>query len=203
MKNINLLTLLVAAVCSLSSCHSPESNSNGSKTTATVPDMQQQAGTAKPSNDTSAQGISMQMKVDDDEVAFLKTVALGGMMEVESGKVAQANSKNPAVIAFARQMVTDHSRANAELKSLAENFRVLLPDAFPSAQRAHLDEMKKMKGATFDQHYMDMMIKDHAQTVAIFKSGESLKTKEIKDFAKKVLPTIEGHYATAKALKIK
>jgi putative membrane protein len=201
MKNIALFTLLVAASCSFVACQSPESRSGADKDSASKPGLRKE--TAKPSDDTSSSEISMHTKVDDDEASFMKEAGLGGMMEVESGKVAEVNSQNAQVKAFAKQMVRDHSKANEELKKLAEKMGILLPDAYPSDIRVHLEKMKEMKGATFDQHYMEMMVQDHDKTVALFKSALSLKTKEISDFAKKTLPILEVHDQMAKQIKLK
>ncbi len=50
---------------------------------------------------------------------FVKKAALGGMTEVEAGKVALSKSQDPAIRDFAQRMVTDHGKANSELESLA------------------------------------------------------------------------------------
>jgi putative membrane protein len=201
MKHNNLLALMLVSGFAFTSCQSPESKATVGKDSATMTTASSQEETARPSNDTSAASISMQSKVDDDESAFLKAAAVGGMMEVEAGKIALTNSKNPAVLAFAKQMITDHGKANAEVKTLAQKLEVLLPDAYPSEEKAHMEMMKEMKGAQFDQHYVDMMIKDHDKTVALFKSASSLESKEIGDFAKKTLPVIEAHYKQAQSIK--
>ena len=50
---------------------------------------------------------------------FMKKAAKGGMMEVAMGKLAEQNGQSDDVKSFGKRMVTDHSKANDELKSIA------------------------------------------------------------------------------------
>lgn len=75
-----------------------------------------------PEQKTDGQSFeTYKSKADDDEAAFIKTAALGGMMEVTGGQYAAKNASDPQVKAFGQKMVTDHSKANAEIAVLAKN----------------------------------------------------------------------------------
>lgn len=198
MKQLSLFGLLVIAACSIQACKSPENRGVKSDSTAmdsSKSDSSKMSGTM-PSDPTN------QSKVDGDEATFMKAAALGGMMEVELGQVAQ-KSTNPDVKAFAEEMVKDHSKANAELKTLAEKEKIILPTTFPAEDKAHMDMMKTMTGTAFDHHYIDMMVTDHDKTIALFKSAAASQTKEVSEFAKKTLPVINGHFEKAKAIQAK
>lgn len=150
--------------------------------------------------DNTPTNVTFETKVDESESNFMKNAALGGMMEVDLGKIAQ-KSTNLKVKAFAEQMVTDHSKANAELKALAHKSRILLPASYTEEEKSHIDGMKKLTGASFDKHYIDMMVTDHKKTLALFKTGADSSDKGLRDFAKKTLPVITGHYEKAKAIQ--
>ena len=62
----------------------------------------------------------------------MKKAAKGGMMEVTMGKMAEQNAKSDDVKSFGKRMVTDHSKANDELKSIASKKGVRTPE-----QRTH------------------------------------------------------------------
>lgn len=130
----------------------------------------------------------------------MKTAALGGMMEVDLGKLAAENAADAKVKAFAAKMVADHTKANNELKTIAQESGITLPDKYPADVSAHIDEMKKLKGADFDAHYMDMMVNDHVKTLDLFRTA-GLRKDALKDFATRTLPVLENHYKMAVEIK--
>ena len=143
---------------------------------------------------------STETTLDDDGATFLKKAAVGGIMEVEAAKIALKNAKNGEVKNFAQQMITDHSKANQELKALASKAKIITPDALPADEQIHLDEMKKMTGDSFDKHYIAMMVDDHEKTVKLFEQGKQNKDLGLKAWATKTLSVIEGHTAKAKEI---
>jgi putative membrane protein len=63
---------------------------------------------------------------------FINKAPKGGEMEVTMGNVAVQNATNADVKSFGQRMVTDHSKANEELESIAEKKGVKLPTQEPS-----------------------------------------------------------------------
>src|SRR5215213_7547198 len=98
-----------------------------------------------------------------DDSAFVMEAAVGGLMEVQAGQLAQQNAQNQRVKDFGGMMVTDHSKANDELKSYAAGHGITLPTDLPADKQKHIDAMKNMKGAAFDKHYISMMLDDHKE----------------------------------------
>lgn len=181
-----------------------EMGTGNTGSTTAESDMGTDNSSSPDKKDSSKKGMSSNItnesKVSSDEANFMKKAALGGMMEVDLGQIA-LKSTNPKVKAFAQQMVTDHTKANNELKALAAKSGILLPTAYPEEDKAHMDMMKKMTGAEFDKHYIGMMVTGHEKTVALFKTASSSRSKPVSDFAKKTLPVITGHYEKAKAIQ--
>jgi putative membrane protein len=202
MKSLNLFGLLVIGACTFQAGNSPENRGGGADSAATDSSRTDSTGLSMSgsSKDSMPADVTNQSKVDTEEAAFMKKAAIGGMMEVDLGKIAQ-KSTNPKVKAFADQMVTDHTKANTELTALAAKTGVVLPVAYPAEEKAHMDMMKKMTGAAFDKHYIGMMVTDHDKTVALFKSAETSQDKGVSDFVKKTLPVITGHFEKAKAIQ--
>jgi putative membrane protein len=196
MKKVFLATTFVAALM-IQACNSgSKTNSTTDASTNDTAQMDTASNTATMATDTSAMNPA-----STDANTFMEQAAVGGMMEVEAGKLAEAQSTNAAVKDFAAQMVKDHSKANEELKGIASAKKFTIPASLPAAEKNHLDEMKKLSGADFDKHYVGMMVTDHAKTVALFTSGVKNPDKEISGFATKTLPIIEGHYKKAQALQ--
>lgn len=151
------------------------------------------------SSKKTARDVTHMSKVDGDGAAFMDIAAIGGMMEVDLGKLALEKSGNAQVRKFAAQMVADHAKANKDLKAIAVKLERLLPATYPADVKAHMDEMKKLSGKEFDIHYMDMMVNDHVKTLGLFRSASSLR-HEVRDFAERMLPVLEKHYQMAKEI---
>ncbi|WP_406826807.1 DUF4142 domain-containing protein [Pedobacter sp. KACC 23697] len=193
MKKIFLLSTAFALALSFEACQTADKKSATTKDSV--------SGDTTMVNGNHVVGSeSTESGVDEAGATFLRKAAVGGIMEVEAAKVAAKNANSAAVKDFAAKMLADHTKANAELKALAVNKKVITPDALPADEQIHLDEMKKMTGAAFDKHYMDMMVTDHEKTVALFKQGTENRDQNIKEWATNTLKVIESHNEMAKKI---
>jgi putative membrane protein len=135
-----------------------------------------------------------------EERRFLESAARDGMAEVELGRVAQRNAQHAKVKEFGARMVTDHGKANDELKRLAAFKGITLPAAPDAAQARHLQEMQAKSGEAFDRAYMEHMVKEHREDVAAFeKQAAGAKDPDVKAFAAKTLPVLREHLKAAQA----
>ena len=135
----------------------------------------------------------------DWDKMFAKKAAEGGMTEVDLGNYAKENASSDAVKQFGERMVTDHSKANDELKSLAQQKNWTLPTEVKGKDEAMKDRLTKKKGEAFDKAYMRDMVMDHKKDVADFKKcADSCKDPDLKQWAGKTLPTLEEHLKLAK-----
>jgi putative membrane protein len=129
---------------------------------------------------------------------FVMNVAKDGMAEVELGKLAQEKASSADVKKFAQRMVDDHSKANDELKTLAQNKNITLPTAVDATHKAHVDRMSKLSGEAFDRAYMQDMVADHRKAVEAFRmESKTGKDADVKAWAAKTLPTLEEHLKMA------
>jgi putative membrane protein len=129
---------------------------------------------------------------------FLTDAARGGMAEVELGKLAADKASSPEVRDFAKKMVDDHSKANDELKSLAQSKNLTLPTDISPKDKALRSRLAKLSGAAFDRAYMRAMVTDHRLDVNEFRQETKMgKDPDIKAFASKTLPTLEEHLKLA------
>lgn len=134
--------------------------------------------------------------------SFVLEAAAGGMMEVQAGELAQQNAKSQRVKDFGGMMVTDHSKANDELKSYASGRGLTIPDKLPADMQKHVNAMKSMKGAAFDKKYVSMMVEDHQKTVAKFKKESAgANDAQLKTWAGNTLPVLQKHLDSILAIK--
>ena len=130
--------------------------------------------------------------------AFAKEAAAGGLAEVALGNLAKQKASSPDVKAFGDRMVTDHSKANDELKQWASTNNVTLPTEVDAKAKATEERLSKLSGGAFDTAYMKDMVADHKKDVAAFKKeSTSGRNADLKAWAGKTLPTLEDHLKMA------
>src|SRR5215204_6234316 len=108
---------------SLFGCNSNDS-SDATSPNRNQPNMNTRGANSMNSNTMNSTVNSNTAVVQDN---FWSKAAQGGMAEVELAKLALQKSTNADVKKFAQMMVTDHTKANDELKALAAKKNVTLP----------------------------------------------------------------------------
>ncbi len=139
---------------------------------------------------------------DEASADFLVKAADGGMAEVELGQLAQGKAVNADVKSFASTMVTDHTGANTQVKSLAAARNITLPVTVSDENKKDMDDLAKKSGASFDKAYMDHMVDEHQSTVDLFeKASGDVKDSEVKTFIDNTLPKLKTHLESAKTIR--
>lgn len=81
------------------------------------------------------------------------------------------------------------------------NDDVMLNDAMREAEK-EAQKLADKSGAEFDRAYVECMIKDHKDTIALFeKAGERTDDPEISSFAQATLPKLRAHLSQAESLQ--
>ena len=146
--------------------------------------------TEKPSSSPASNALSAKDR------SFMKEAAQGGMTEVDMGKMAQQKGKSDDVKKIGSRMVADHSKANAELMSIAKKKGVDL-----SKEKA---KMKHLNDADFDKEYVNEMVDDHQKDLAAFQAEAKNGTDaDVKAFASKTAAVIQKHLEMVKAAQAK
>jgi len=144
---------------------------------------------------TSPAGMTM-----SDE-HFIKKAAQGGMAEVELGQLAVQKASSDQVKQFGQRMVDDHTKANDQLKQVAQQKNVTLPTEPSAKDKATKARLEKLSGTDFDKAYMSDMVKDHKKDVAEFeRESKSGKDDAVKSFAEQTLPTLREHLSQAQQI---
>ena len=133
--------------------------------------------------------------ISSQDQKFIMDAAMGGMMEVELGRLAMQNGSSDSIKEFGRRMVDHYSAANKELMELASSIGVAVPTELDRKHRNHVTKMAKLTGPAFDRAYAKAMLRDHTTDVTAFgkQSAGNDGNAEIKAFAHKALPTLREH----------
>ena len=135
------------------------------------------------------------------DAEFVLAAADGGMLEARLGDLALTKALSPEVKSFAQAMVTDHGKANEELKNLASKLNISIPETLSTASQEKYDAIAQKDGEDFDRAYAEAMVADHTKTIENFyveanKGSES----EITDWAEAKVPILEHHLTMAKKM---
>jgi putative membrane protein len=132
---------------------------------------------------------------------FVMEAAMGGMAEVELGRLATERGSSDGIKQFGQQMVDDHSRANSELIQLTTARGITLPTSLDAKHQAQMSKMSQLSGAAFDRAYAKEMLKDHQKDVSLFqKQSTRGADADLRAFAAKTLPTLQEHLRMAREL---
>lgn len=189
MKKLIYFSLIASAACLMQAC--------GSTT-----DSKSSADSANMAKADTAKKDSAVITVDPDDAKFAVAAANGGMAEVELGTLAQQKAANQKVKDFGSMMVRDHSKANDEMKALAQSKGIVLPTAISADEQKVKNDLSSKSTADFDKAYVSEMIDDHQKDIKEFEdAANNCKDADLKAFAAKTLPTLKMHLSTIQKIR--
>jgi putative membrane protein len=138
---------------------------------------------------------------DTPDSSFYKDLAEGGLAEVSDATLAQQSATDPQLKDFAAMMIKDHTAANNKLSALAGTKNLTLPTSASVTEMATHEKLKLESGTTFDKSYIKGQISAHRATIKLLrKELASGQDQDAKDFAKSILPTVQGHLKAIDAI---
>ena len=133
---------------------------------------------------------------------FMLSAAQGGMTEVQMGNLAYEKGMSVGIKEFGQRMVKDHTSINADLKALAAQKNVTLPDGLDEKHLALVSNMSTLSSTNFDNAYTACMIKDHKMVLKAFKAESAGTTDmDVKNFVDQTIPIVEDHLKSITALQ--
>ena len=150
----------------------------------------------------SSQSAGTPPAIAEKDARFAVDAANGGMAEVQLGEMAQNKSTNPGVKEFGKMMLTDHSKANDELKMIAAGKNITLPAAPGDEMQKVAADLSSKNGADFDKAYIKQMVEDHKKTIRLFENAQQdVQDNDIRAFAVKTLPVLRSHLKHIESLE--
>ena len=206
MKKLSLACMIALAAFAFQACgdnnHDADDNAIGSNAANGNSDGMMNPNDSMGMGNATGSANTVDRSNLDEAGKFMVEAASGGQMEVELGNLAKEKATNQSVKDFGAMMVTDHSKANDELKSLAATKNVTLPMSPEGEHQEHINDLKNKTGSEFDKDYIDMMVKDHKEDVDKFEDmAKNSDNADVKAFASKTLPVLKKHLAEAKRIQ--
>jgi putative membrane protein len=138
----------------------------------------------------------------EDDAEFAVEAADAGLLEVQLGTLALTKASNAQVKQFAQMMVDDHTKANNELKNLAQQKNITLPTTLSNEHQRAFDKFNDKTGADFDKDYMDQMVQDHKKVINEFEEqANDGNDPEIKSWASSKLTALRHHLEEAQRVQ--
>lgn len=193
---------IIAAMLAITACKKEEPYEFGSSTAQATGTVRAPEQPENPPVTGMSGGAAAAAPVTDSD--FAQKAAIGGLAEVELGQMAQTKAASADVRQFGQMMVSDHTKANAELMNIAASKTLTLPRELDAEHRAVRDQLNALSGAEFDRQYMAAMVKDHNETVALFQAeANGGNDAELKAFAARTLPKLQDHLRVANEIAAK
>ena len=156
---------------------------------------------AQASDTSSSSSKAEKGTLPSSDRTFIKKAAEGGLAEVQLGQLAAEKASSPEVKQFGQRMVHDHTKANEQLKQVASQKGVDVPEKLNAKDAATKARLEKLSGKAFDRAYMRDMLMDHTKDVSEFRmESKNAKDPDVKNFASQTLPTLEDHLKEAKKI---
>lgn len=159
-------------------------------------------------------GLQTSCKDDDDEIEvinsnlppvdrnFVVNAAQSNLSEIDMGNLALQKATNADVKAFAQNMVTMHTNAQNQLKTLGTTKNITIPDQLDEEHKAIRDRLNGLSGVEFDKAYINTQITGHQKTSAMMQTEiDNGQDNELKSYATVSKPVVDQHLTQAQEIK--
>jgi putative membrane protein len=115
----------------------------------------------------------------DDDKQFLAKASQSDVNEIKLAQLAEQKATNPAVKAFAKKMIAEHTKMSKSMKPFAEQWGLTAPTDLDDDHKQEYSKLNGLSGADFDKEYIDQMVSDHDKALDMF-TDEAKDTKDTK-----------------------
>lgn len=187
MKKIAYVGLFLCSIYLASSCnYNKKENEQGQKTSEEKTNEQ-----AKVSAD--------ELKKKEEAANFVTQAANNNLAEIHLGKVAAEKGTSSEVKKFAKDLVDMQTKANEELKLIADKNNIAFPATLTDKDQEMVNELSKETGYEFDEKFMNKMVESHKEAVDMYeKASKEIENSEIKNYASNTLPAIKSKLEMAR-----
>lgn len=132
---------------------------------------------------------------------FVKKAGASDLFEIKSAKV-ETTSKNAKVRAFAKMMVTDHTKSTAMVKAAALKSGLKpKPPILEPKQEADLAALQQVDGAARDALYVSQQKAAHQDALALHKdNAANSSVPALKAASAKIVPVVQHHIQELEAM---
>jgi Predicted outer membrane protein len=143
------------------------------------------------------------------DAQILAYTAAADSAEIAQARLAEKKATNPAVKAFAREMLTDHQMMRREGRTFASSNKITpdttrsdVTDLMKDSHDAITDWTTKAAGKDWDGAYMDKQIDEHKAVLDKLQNFEkATNDAKLKDMLNKAVGKVQSHLTKAQDVK--
>jgi putative membrane protein len=161
----------------------------------------QTPGQTDPNMNPQMNGMQQAGQPSPMDKMFVTKAMQGSMAEVQLGQLTLQKSNNDQVKQFAQRMIDDHTKLNEQMKPVAQQLGVTVPEQVSKKDRSTMAKLQALSGPTYDQAYIKDMVKDHKQDLSEFQAeASSGQDQTVKDAAAQGSKVIAQHLQMAQQM---
>lgn len=135
------------------------------------------------------------------ELDFVTRASNTNLFAIEESRLAVDRAHDPQVKAFARRLIEDHGKAEAELQAQAKGSGAAVPTKLDHEHEARLTALRGKSGADFDKAYIVDQGENHSNALTLY--GDYMlwgEYEKLHALAIKRIPITEGELKEAQVL---
>ncbi|WP_148289293.1 DUF4142 domain-containing protein [Fibrella aestuarina] len=202
MKKLVMGMSLMTALCvsGVTQAQNRMDNNMVGKMSKTAFDQKNKEGAATVSSITPTS-----TKLSSADQDLMMQVAKGGMMQLETSKIAVQKAASQEVREFAQAEVDEQTGLSDKLKEIAAAKGVTLPSTPDAELQDMLSKMQNMSGAELDKHYVQQhAIKGHEKLDQVMSTVRSqAKDSNLSAIEKAAHPLVKTHLKVARDMQSK
>ena len=126
--------------------------------------------------------------------AFVTGLVTSGMYEIDAGKIASTKATNPAVKAFGKMMVADHTAMSKEMAPIIAAANQKPSPDLDQRRKGLLDNLKGAPADRFDKEYLDQQEAAHKEALTLMQGyADQGSDAGLKAAAAKAIPKVQAH----------
>ena len=146
-----------------------------------------------------AHEANLNSAIDERISSFMTEAADAHMLALKQAEIATTKATSPAIKEFATWMVAEQKRLLQNLKMLAAQKNITLPQTLGNRSAERLEDLSEEEN--FDKEFADAMRKEYKDAVDIFEDGSDVRDDDVQLFAKSNLPVVESHLTRIEELQ--
>ncbi len=192
----------IIVLVSMGGCHSGRRNSISVADSANQKEITKRDSANKVQASRADSLVLANKKLSEDESKFLVKSYEDGMYELHLAQLAAKNGLDADVKNVAAELVAAHSTINLKIRQIAATADFVLPAAVDADHQNDMQDLKKLRGADFDEKYINLIVDDYGDAVDDYKDAyKDLGDGVVRTFAAETLPRIQDYLEAAKKVQ--